>query len=99
MNITLYAANWGWVTVSIFVCLFILLVFWATFHAILFARWTPNTFTEVREDLARLEDELARQKAVPFEEQLSNAFLVSKEMWSKQKVDINFCMLCHAFDA
>lgn len=82
--------------------MFILLFFWATFHAILFARWTPNTVTEVREDLAHLENELGCQKAVPFEEQhLGTAFLVVKEMCSrgKQKVAINFCMLCHAFDA
>jgi len=65
--------------------MFILLGFWATLHAILFARCTPSAFTEVREDLAHLENELGCQKAVPFKEQhLGTVFFVLKEICSRE---------------
>lgn len=45
-------------------CVFILSDSGVTFHAILFAKCTPNTFTEVREDLAHLENGLGCQQAI-----------------------------------
>lgn len=47
-------------------CVFIILDFGVTFHVILFAKCTPNTFTGVREDLAHLENGLGYQQAVPW---------------------------------
>lgn len=92
MNITLYIANLRWRIVgnSLNFCLLVHVCsyywgFLATFHAILLAGWTPNTFSEVREDLAHLKNELGYQKAVPFEEQyLGTAVLVLKEMCPRE---------------
>lgn len=80
--------------------MFILLFFGVTSHTILFAGWTPNTYIEVREDLARLENKLGCQKAVPFEEQcLGTAVLVLKEMCSrelnKRQILISVCGVMH----